>query len=75
MMLKILYCAVVMQKLHSVVKAIFCYRDNYLKRFPELESLVPTPIEYIRTIKELRNDLERCKNNEVLQQVGYSIAC
>lgn len=46
----------------------FC-RDNYLKRFPELESLVPTPIEYMRTIKELGNDLERCKNNEVLQQI------
>nr|XP_039265935.1 U4/U6 small nuclear ribonucleoprotein Prp31-like [Styela clava] len=46
----------------------FC-RDNYMKRFPELESLVPTPLEYIRTVKELGNDLERCKNNEVLQQV------
>jgi len=46
----------------------FC-RDNYAKRFPELDSLVPTPLEYIRTIKELGNDLEKYKNNEVLQQV------
>ncbi|CAK8685052.1 unnamed protein product [Clavelina lepadiformis] len=46
----------------------FC-RDNYSKRFPELDSLVPTPLEYIRTVKELGNDLDKYKNNEVLQQV------
>nr|CAB3265186.1 U4/U6 small nuclear ribonucleoprotein Prp31 [Phallusia mammillata] len=46
----------------------FC-RDHYSKRFPELDSLVPTPLEYIRTIKELGNDLEKYKNNEALQQV------
>lgn len=40
-----------------------------MKRFPELESLVPTQLEYIRTVRELGNDLERCKSNEVLQQV------
>nr|XP_018671752.1 U4/U6 small nuclear ribonucleoprotein Prp31 [Ciona intestinalis] len=44
-------------------------RDYYSKRFPELDSLVPTPLEYIRTVKELGNDLEKYKNNEVLQQV------
>ena len=26
-------------------------RDKYSMRFPELESLVPTPLEYIRTIQ------------------------
>ena len=26
-------------------------RDQYQKRFPELESLVPTPMEYVRTVK------------------------
>lgn len=26
-------------------------RDNYYKRFPELESLVQTPIEYMKTVK------------------------
>lgn len=45
-------------------------RDHYSKRFPELESLVPTPMEYIRTVKELGNNiLENSKNNEVLQEI------
>ena len=44
-------------------------RDNYEKRFPELDSLVPTPLEYMRTVKELGNDLDKYKNNEALQQV------
>ena len=26
-------------------------RDKYSMRFPELESLVPTPLEYIRTVQ------------------------
>lgn len=26
-------------------------RDNYSKRFPELESLVPNALDYIRTVK------------------------
>lgn len=43
-------------------------RDKYSKRFPELESLVVGPLEYVRTVKELGNDLEKAKNNEVLQQ-------
>ena len=49
------------------------FRDHYSKRFPELDSLVPTPLEYIRTIKELGNDLEKYKNNEVLQEVYISV--
>uniref|UniRef100_UPI00358EF388 U4/U6 small nuclear ribonucleoprotein Prp31 n=1 Tax=Myxine glutinosa TaxID=7769 RepID=UPI00358EF388 len=44
-------------------------RDKYSKRFPELESLVPGALEYIRTVKELGNQLDRCKSSEVLQQV------
>lgn len=45
-------------------------KDIYTKRFPELESLVPTPVEYICTVKELGNSiLERSKNNEVLQNI------
>ncbi|ESO09443.1 hypothetical protein HELRODRAFT_185344 [Helobdella robusta] len=43
-------------------------RDLYNKRFPELESLVQTPIEYVRTIKELRNNIDQSKNNEILQE-------
>jgi len=41
-------------------------KDKYNKRFPELESLVPTPLEYLKTLKELGNDLDKAKNNEVL---------
>ncbi|KAL8587798.1 U4/U6 small nuclear ribonucleoprotein Prp31 [Nucella lapillus] len=45
-------------------------KDNYNKRFPELESLVPTPMEYICTVKELGNNiLENSKNNEGLQNL------
>lgn len=43
-------------------------RDNYSKRFPELESLVPGPLDYVLTVKELGNSLEKAKNNETLQQ-------
>ncbi|KAK0044015.1 U4/U6 small nuclear ribonucleoprotein Prp31 [Biomphalaria pfeifferi] len=45
-------------------------KDIYSKRFPELESLVPMPLEYICTVKELGNNiLERSKNNEILQDI------
>jgi len=43
-------------------------RDVYTKRFPELESLVVQPLEYLMTAKELKNELENVKNNETLQQ-------
>lgn len=43
-------------------------RDKYSKRFPELESLVLNPLDFIRTARELGNDVERAKNNERLQQ-------
>ncbi|XP_034942090.1 U4/U6 small nuclear ribonucleoprotein Prp31 [Chelonus insularis] len=43
-------------------------RDKYSKRFPELESLVVGPLEYVMTVKELSNDLDKAKNNEILQQ-------
>ena len=51
------------------------FRDNYEKRFPELDSLVPTPLEYMRTVKELGNDLDKYKNNEALQQVKTPCPC
>lgn len=44
-------------------------KDKYQKRFPELDSLVMGELDYIRTVKELGNDLDRVKNNETLQQV------
>ncbi|XP_065898925.1 U4/U6 small nuclear ribonucleoprotein Prp31-like [Dysidea avara] len=37
-------------------------RDNYAKRFPELESLIHTPMEYIKTVKALGNDLQVTKS-------------
>ncbi|KAB0795597.1 hypothetical protein PPYR_12436 [Photinus pyralis] len=43
-------------------------REKYQKRFPELDSLVVSPLEYVRTVKELGNDLDQAKNNEILQQ-------
>lgn len=44
------------------------YNKQVLKRFPELESLVVEQLEYLITVKELGNDLDRTKNNEILQQ-------
>lgn len=43
-------------------------RDKYAKRFPELESLVPNALDYLMTVKELGNNLDKVKNNENLQQ-------
>merc|ERR1719470_557831 len=41
-------------------------KDVYTKRFPELETLVVMPLEYLNTAKELGNQLENVKNNENL---------
>lgn len=43
-------------------------RDKYCKRFPELESLVMQPQEYMMTVRELGNDLDKAKNNEALHK-------
>lgn len=43
-------------------------RDKYAKRFPELDSLVPNAMDYLMTVKELGNDLDKVKNNEKLQE-------
>merc|ERR1719312_387096 len=43
-------------------------RDIYTKRFPELESLVVQPLEYLLTAKELGNNLENVKSNDTLLQ-------
>lgn len=43
-------------------------KDKYQKRFPELESLVMAPMDYLMTVKELGNDLDQAKNNEILQK-------
>ncbi|XP_065181111.1 U4/U6 small nuclear ribonucleoprotein Prp31-like [Sycon ciliatum] len=36
--------------------------DEYSKRFPELQSLVVAPLEYVMTVKRLLNDLEVTKS-------------
>lgn len=41
-------------------------RDKYNKRFPELESLVVNPLDYVKTVTELGNDVDKVKNNDVL---------
>jgi U4/U6 small nuclear ribonucleoprotein PRP31 len=41
-------------------------RDKFNKRFPELESLVVSPLEYLKTVRALGNDLDKAKNNEKL---------
>ncbi|KAL4240096.1 U4/U6 small nuclear ribonucleoprotein Prp31 [Mactra antiquata] len=45
-------------------------RDCYLKRFPELESLISDPLQYVCTVKQLGNNiLENSKNNVALQDI------
>lgn len=41
-------------------------RDKFNKRFPELESLVVNSLDYVRTVMELGNDVDKVKNNVVL---------
>jgi U4/U6 small nuclear ribonucleoprotein PRP31 len=43
-------------------------RDKYSKRFPELESLVPVAMDYIKTVLVLGNRVEKAKNNEELHE-------
>ena len=43
-------------------------RDKYTKRFPELESLIPSALEYVMTVRELGNDLNQAKTNERMQE-------
>ena len=40
-------------------------RDQYQKRFPELESLVPTPMEYVRTVKVWNSEVFHFKHKSV----------
>ncbi|XP_059480332.1 U4/U6 small nuclear ribonucleoprotein Prp31 [Neocloeon triangulifer] len=44
-------------------------KERYSRRFPELDSLVVQPLEFIKTVRELGNELENVKNNEALLQV------
>ena len=42
-------------------------RDKYQRRFPELESLVPNALDFVRTVRVLGNSVHKAKNNEQLQ--------
>jgi U4/U6 small nuclear ribonucleoprotein PRP31 len=44
-------------------------KDKYQKRFPELDSLIHTEMDYVHAVKELGNDLDQAKNNESLQKI------
>lgn len=56
-------------EIDSEINVIHKYiRDKYSKRFPELESMVPNALDYIKTVKELGNKVENAKNNEQLQK-------
>jgi len=43
-------------------------KDIYSKRFPDLETLVVQPLDYLLTAKELGNNIGNTKNNKVLEQ-------
>ncbi|KAG0717700.1 U4/U6 small nuclear ribonucleoprotein Prp31 [Chionoecetes opilio] len=43
--------------------------EKYAKRFPELESLVVNPLEYLNAVRELGNDVDKVKNSEVLAMI------
>lgn len=44
-------------------------KEKYQKRFPELDSLIISEMDYVRAVKELGNDLNQVKKNEILQQI------
>ncbi|MCL4152701.1 UNVERIFIED_CONTAM: hypothetical protein GTU68_012796 [Idotea baltica] len=44
-------------------------KEKYAKRFPELESLVVDPLEYLNAVKELGNDVDKVKYSEALSQI------
>ena len=53
-------------EIHLVHKFV---RDIYNIRFPELESLVQQPLDYMKTVLELGNNIENSKNSRVLQEI------
>ncbi|KAL3088659.1 hypothetical protein niasHT_010819 [Heterodera trifolii] len=50
-------------------------RDKYEKRFPELESLVPMPLDYINTVKLLANDIDTNSRKEIIHQILPAATC
>ncbi|CAB3407530.1 unnamed protein product [Caenorhabditis bovis] len=51
-------------------------RDKYEKRFPELETLVPNPLDYLATVQLLGNDINtKGQNKELLSRILAPAAC
>ncbi|PAV77337.1 hypothetical protein WR25_08416 [Diploscapter pachys] len=51
-------------------------RDKYEKRFPELETLVPTPLEYLATVQLMGNDIStKGQNKDLLGQFLNPATC
>ncbi|KAL6731204.1 hypothetical protein Aduo_002098 [Ancylostoma duodenale] len=51
-------------------------RDKYEKRFPELETLVPNPLEYLAAVKLLGNEINtKGQNKELLGQILAPATC
>ncbi|VDN30672.1 unnamed protein product, partial [Cylicostephanus goldi] len=51
-------------------------RDKYEKRFPELETLVPNPLEYLAAVKLLGNEINtKGQNKELLSQILAPATC
>nr|CAD2167041.1 unnamed protein product [Meloidogyne enterolobii] len=50
-------------------------RDKYEKRFPELESLVQMPLDYINTVKLLGNDIDTNSRKEVIHTILPAATC
>lgn len=56
-------CVYFLALIHRFIK------EKYQKRFPELDSLIVDEMDYICAVKELRNDLDQVKKNEILQKI------
>ncbi|CAI4223173.1 unnamed protein product [Auanema sp. JU1783] len=60
-------------EIHVIHKFV---RDKYEKRFPELETLVPIPLEYLAAVKLLGNEINtKGQNKELLGQILAPATC
>ncbi|KAI6233079.1 Pre-mRNA-processing factor 31 [Aphelenchoides fujianensis] len=61
------------QEVNVIYKFI---KDKYAKRFPELETFVQMPMDFVRTVKLLGNDIDtKGQNKELLGMVLPPAAC
>lgn len=60
-------------EIHVIHKFV---RDKYERRFPELETLVPNPLEYLAAVKLLGNEINtKGQNKELLGQILAASTC